>query len=446
MEDWQNKVDSLSLRAKFAVDHKILTDCEFTFERKDKICCHKLILAMTSPVFHAMFFGGMKHDGDHSVEITDIEPHVFKQMIQYIYVGQSSISSCKDACDLYHAAKKYLILHLEHQCIEYLLNHIDKENVIQIYEFAQFHGEKELEKRAVKEIQCHATSILKDESFLQASEATLMTLLELERLNISSECELLAAVERWAMAQIAREDSAGFTVRKVAKPFIRKLRLLTISKHEFVTGVACSSLLNDSEKLSLLLRIIGSNFPPMMNGLCEKKSKRKPCREIMKTTLQFEEISDARCDGSEWFTSIFTTNTRITLLGIEINLQKYDDDSLYKENLMVKVGLAHKEDHFAETSLLRTVPYNSKAQVMFPNPPVLEMFDQYAVHVFLCSPGIYPLGYHSKLSCTNTNVEIDILSHTSWEQCHPWNTTVLSSLIYTDVIEPSEQQQMPKSK
>ena len=102
---------------------------------------------------------------------------------------------------------------------------------------------------------------------------------------------------------------------------------------------------------------------------------------------------------------------------------------------MVKVGLAHQEDHFAETSLLRSVPYNSEAQVMFPNPPVLEVGHSYAVHVFLCSPGIYPLGHNRKLNCTNSNVEIDFVSHTSWEQCHPWNSTVLSSLIYTDVIE-----------
>ncbi|BES87302.1 BTB And C-terminal Kelch [Nesidiocoris tenuis] len=442
MDDWQNKVHSMSLRAKFAVDHKILTDCDFTFGNREKdsqvISCHKLILAMTSPVFHAMFFGGMRYDGDASIEITDIEPQVFRQMVQYIYLGQSGISSYKNACDLYHAGKKYILLHLERQCIEYLSEHLEKENAIQIYEFAQFHGEDELERNAVKVIQNQASYVLKDESFLHASESTLATLLDSDRLNISSECELLAAIERWALAQDIRENTTESSARKIAAPLIKKLRLLTISKHEFVNGVATSSLLSDSEKLSLLLRIIGADYPPMMNGLCEKRSKRKPCREIMNTILEFDEVTDALCDGSEWFTSVFTTNTPVVLLGIEINLQKRGEEGVYKENLMVKVGLAFKEDHFAEESLLRTVPYNSTAQVMLPYPPLLQPGVQYAVHVFLCSPGVYPLGNHTTLTCKHTNLELEFVSHASWEQCHPWNTTVLSSLIFTDVVETDD--------
>ncbi|CAA9996878.1 unnamed protein product, partial [Nesidiocoris tenuis] len=185
--------------------------------------------------------------------------------------GSSGISSYKNACDLYHAGKKYILLHLERQCIEYLSEHLEKENAIQIYEFAQFHGEDELERNAVK-----------------------------------------------------------------------------------------------------------------------------------------------------------------------INLQKRGEEGVYKENLMVKVGLAFKEDHFAEESLLRTVPYNSTAQVMLPYPPLLQPGVQYAVHVFLCSPGVYPLGNHTTLTCKHTNLELEFVSHASWEQCHPWNTTVLSSLIFTDVVETDD--------
>lgn len=41
---------------------------------------HKLFLAMSSPVFHAMFYGEMAEK--ESVEIKDIEPDAFKGMLQ----------------------------------------------------------------------------------------------------------------------------------------------------------------------------------------------------------------------------------------------------------------------------------------------------------------------------------------------------------------------------
>lgn len=102
---------------------------------------------------------------------------------------------------------------------------------------------------------------------------------------------------------------------------------------------------------------------------------------------------------------------------------------------MVKIGKAKSDEHFAEGSLCGAVQYNSKAQIMLNSVATLEPSEEYAVHVFLCKPGVYPIGRHTNLSCQNESVVIDFVSHSSWERAHPFNTTVISSLIYSDIIE-----------
>ena len=54
----------------------------------DNISCfqtlksHRMILAMASPVFEAMFFGGLQAQNDEPIKILDVQPDAFKVMLQ----------------------------------------------------------------------------------------------------------------------------------------------------------------------------------------------------------------------------------------------------------------------------------------------------------------------------------------------------------------------------
>ncbi len=63
--------------------------CDVTFlvgpqegERKE-IQAHKLILLARSPVFQAMFCGALAENSGSSINIPDIDPDVFMQMLRY---------------------------------------------------------------------------------------------------------------------------------------------------------------------------------------------------------------------------------------------------------------------------------------------------------------------------------------------------------------------------
>ncbi|GJN34916.1 hypothetical protein PR202_gb23625 [Eleusine coracana subsp. coracana] len=51
----------------------------------ESFAAHKNVLAARSPVFMAEFFGEMKETTSACVEIKEIEPAVFKALLQFIY-------------------------------------------------------------------------------------------------------------------------------------------------------------------------------------------------------------------------------------------------------------------------------------------------------------------------------------------------------------------------
>ena len=44
--------------------------------------CHKMFLAMASPVFEAMFFGGLAAQGGDVIKILDVQPEAFQVMLE----------------------------------------------------------------------------------------------------------------------------------------------------------------------------------------------------------------------------------------------------------------------------------------------------------------------------------------------------------------------------
>lgn len=69
---------------------------------------HKAILAARSPVFSAMFEHEMEESKKNRVEINDVEPEVFKEMMCFIYTGKAP-NLDKMADDLLAAADKYAL-------------------------------------------------------------------------------------------------------------------------------------------------------------------------------------------------------------------------------------------------------------------------------------------------------------------------------------------------
>ncbi|KAL1787871.1 speckle-type POZ protein [Sigmodon hispidus] len=120
---------------------------------------HKGILAARSPVFSAMFEHEMEESKKNRVEINDVEPEVFKEMICFIYTGKEP-NLDKMADNLLAAAGKYALEHLQVMCEFALCSKLSMENAAEILILADLHSADQLKTQAVDFTNSHASDVL----------------------------------------------------------------------------------------------------------------------------------------------------------------------------------------------------------------------------------------------------------------------------------------------
>lgn len=83
----------------------IHSDCTIIVKSKE-FKVHKSVLSARSPVFKIMFLSKMKEAADSKVDITDVEPSTFEQLLIFIYSGKIPEDLDFYAMDLFVASDK----------------------------------------------------------------------------------------------------------------------------------------------------------------------------------------------------------------------------------------------------------------------------------------------------------------------------------------------------
>jgi BTB/POZ domain len=122
------------------LDNQIMADVKFIIKDKET-AAHAAILASASPVMAAMFEPGKFKEGQsRTVEITDIEPEVFQQMLRYVYTGNAPLMQEDSIAEhLLIAANKYQMDKLKAECEETLVGKITLDNAIRFLVTAHLH-------------------------------------------------------------------------------------------------------------------------------------------------------------------------------------------------------------------------------------------------------------------------------------------------------------------
>jgi len=112
--------------------------------------CHKIILASRSNVFKAMFESNMKEGITGCVEIENIVPEVFENLLQYIYTCEVLSTFHKMAKELLVAADQYEVDKLKELCEEKLISAIAVENCMDLLVFGEMYQVSKLKAKALK--------------------------------------------------------------------------------------------------------------------------------------------------------------------------------------------------------------------------------------------------------------------------------------------------------
>ncbi|CAD6204161.1 GSCOCG00009893001-RA-CDS, partial [Cotesia congregata] len=133
---------------KLSDDFKYLFEtkknCDITIKVGDKeFKAHKFILTARSCVFEAMFSYDMKENKENEVTIPDIDPDVFKKVLDYIYTDKVE-DLISFAESLLEAADKYQLFGLKNLCEYSLSKTLSPGNAMRILILADCHYAKRL--------------------------------------------------------------------------------------------------------------------------------------------------------------------------------------------------------------------------------------------------------------------------------------------------------------
>ena len=230
----------------------------------------KLVLAISSPVFEAMFYGQMAEKGEE-VELPDTDYHALLEFLRFIYCDEVNLTF-GNVLGVWYVAKKYIVPTLADKCRSFLEAKLDETNVFQILQEAKNLEESELEKRCWKLIDANTSTCLKSDGVLTVSHDTLVSFLKRENLY-AEEVHIFDAVKRWAKAKCEekRLEPTGEALREILGNAVDFIRFPTMSQKEFAHHVVPTRTLASDDALEVYQFLSGVTPATEMKFSCTKR-------------------------------------------------------------------------------------------------------------------------------------------------------------------------------
>ena len=257
-ENWQINCTSISQRTKYIFNSALLSDVKFIVpvsngkSESKVIPAHKLVLAISSSVFFAMFYGQMADTRD-SIELPDCDYESLLELFRFIYSDEVELTG-SNVMHVLYLAKKYFVSSLAEKCAEFLRKNLDASNVFTILPHAQKFEDKDLENRCWKVIEMHTEEAVTSDDFVVIERSLVESVVKREKLNVK-EIELFKAVNRWAEKKIENQGIASDGNAKraiIGEEIVKEIRFPLMSQKEFVSFVVDSNILNMQEIVSMI--------------------------------------------------------------------------------------------------------------------------------------------------------------------------------------------------
>ncbi|ELT89660.1 hypothetical protein CAPTEDRAFT_214573 [Capitella teleta] len=224
---------------------------------KQRIACHKVILAGMCDYFRRMFLTNMLERGSQEVVLNDISASTGVLLVNYLYSGNIDITEL-NAQDLLAASEMLLLGALKKKVEEFLLSYIDSVNCISIINLARLYDLKILLADARNYLQEHVKEVVESEEMHLLQEGDLIEVLEA---NVSQE-ENFLFIQKWMRSAEGRTDRFNDLMQHVS--------LSQCSKDFVYRTVMAEKLMHNTRGVQLLqqfMRSYGSADPPKQPSL-----------------------------------------------------------------------------------------------------------------------------------------------------------------------------------
>ena len=256
-DNWQTKRPTISERTKFIFNNELLSDVEFVVpvslneseSRKSQksIPAHKFVLAISSPVFFAMFYGERTETAG-TVQLPDCDYESLLELFRYLYSDYVKLSG-SNVMQVLYLAKKYMVPSLADKCTEYLRKQLEASNVFSILPQAQKYEDKNLENRCWGVIEMHTEQALMSDGFLTLERSIVESVVKRDVLEVK-EVDLFKAVDRWATKELERQgQTPGRKLKRkvLGEEIVKAIRFPLISMKEFASVALDCDILTEIE-------------------------------------------------------------------------------------------------------------------------------------------------------------------------------------------------------
>ncbi|XP_055355064.1 BTB/POZ domain-containing protein 2-like [Paramacrobiotus metropolitanus] len=172
---------------------------------------HKLVLSSASDVFYTMFNGSLPENRDDAIDVPEISPPAFENMLKYIYADKADVT-VENVFPTMKCADKYDLPFLGDFCFGFFMQDLipefrDADCYLLHLENALMWavGIESVVENCLHFVDVHSKIILRSERFTELQYNTLRAILERDTL-FAEESLICMAVDRWAVAACTRSN------------------------------------------------------------------------------------------------------------------------------------------------------------------------------------------------------------------------------------------------
>ncbi|KAH3726161.1 BTB/POZ domain-containing protein 6-B-like [Dreissena polymorpha] len=235
----------------YMLKYEVACDVTFTVgESREEIRAHKYMLLARSPVLFKSLIKHMEKP-DVRIDVPDIKPHNFRELLQYVYTDVFDIHS-DNAPFMLYAARKFQLKGLSSLCFQFLDAEMHDETVCKIMEQAHIYNENGLYEKCVRYIYTNGNAVLAKPSFAELCSECVERIIKSDDLRASEQAVFEACVV-WANAECRRQkkQATDETRRKVLGKLLYYVRFPVMDVTYFTQKVSLGQLLSHDETLSI---------------------------------------------------------------------------------------------------------------------------------------------------------------------------------------------------
>ncbi|XP_055330127.1 BTB/POZ domain-containing protein 1-like [Paramacrobiotus metropolitanus] len=249
---WQGTVLGIAQRIRHVLTTGEQSDVQFAvghqYGEAKTFHAHKFVLSISSEVFNAMFNGSLPEKCEAVIELPEIPPEAFDNMLKYLYTDAVEDLNWETVFSTLYCAKKYGIPSLVDLCTAFITAKVDKDNCLDVLENVQLLDVDNVVNKCLELVDIYAREILQSERFIRVEQEMLQMILKRDSLPVN-ENVVYAAVEKWARNACWRSDldPTDANRRQMLGPTLFLVRFPLMDDAQIANGPGTSGLLTKEE-------------------------------------------------------------------------------------------------------------------------------------------------------------------------------------------------------